>query len=203
MSEYTLSSQAYAKAVLHAAKYPWAMVHGLFLGEKNGSKFRLTDAIPLAHNWTQLTPMFDVALQQVKQYASSKNLVVAGYYVAYENPNTTQLSAAGALFAKTILAINPEAAAFVVDAKRFMEREDGRPALVPFVYANEQWKEQPAAFRDAKGQFVLENNQVLTTARILVEERAEIGIFDFDDHLDDVSLDWLQNNVLNERIRTA
>ncbi|KAJ1844440.1 hypothetical protein LPJ73_005170, partial [Coemansia sp. RSA 2703] len=75
MSEYTLSSQAYAKAVLHAAKYPWATVHGLFLGEKNGSKFRLTDAVPLAHNWTQLTPMFDVALQQVKQYASSKNLV--------------------------------------------------------------------------------------------------------------------------------
>ncbi|KAJ2727000.1 hypothetical protein GGI07_000117 [Coemansia sp. Benny D115] len=208
MSEYTVSSQAYAKAILHSAKYPWATVHGLFLSEKKDNKFRLVDAIPLAHNWTQLTPMFDVALQQVSIYAKSKGLVIGGYYTAYENPEALQLSASSALLAKATLSLNADAVAFVIDAKKF-KRAEG-PALVPFVFGSDlQWKEQTGAFSEkqksgGKGAlFWVENNQVLTTARILVEERAEVGLYDFDEHLDDVSLDWLQNTLLNERIRTA
>ncbi|KAJ2286349.1 hypothetical protein IWW55_006997, partial [Coemansia sp. RSA 2706] len=66
------------------------------------------------------------------------------------------------------------------------------------------WKEQPGAFGEGKGSaFRLENNQVLGTAQRLVAERAETAIHDFDEHLDDVTLDWLQNPLLNERIRTA
>ncbi|KAJ2233478.1 hypothetical protein IWW45_004158 [Coemansia sp. RSA 485] len=211
MPEYVVSSQAYAKAILHCAKYPWAAVQGLFLGEKKEGKFRLTDAVPLSHNWTQLTPMFDVALQQVQLYAKSNNLLVLGYYVANEDPESVQLSASSALFAKTILSINSDAAAFVIDAKNFKTSQAGQPALVAFSYVDSQWKEQTGAFSGSasKGSaknpatFSLENNQALTTARILVEERAEVGIYDFDEHLENVSLDWLQNNVLNERIRTA
>ncbi|KAJ1812581.1 hypothetical protein LPJ56_003816 [Coemansia sp. RSA 2599] len=212
MPEYVVSSQAYAKAILHCAKYPWAAVQGLFIGEKKDNKFRLTDAVPLSHNWTQLTPMFDVALQQAQLYAKSKDLAILGYYVANEDPESVQLSASSALFAKTVLSVNPDAAAFVIDAKNFKTSQSGQPALVAFSYVDSQWKEQPAAFsgsaskgsgKNSAATFTLENNQALTTARILVEERAEVGIYDFDEHLENVSLDWLQNSALNERIRTA
>ncbi|KAJ2498927.1 hypothetical protein GGH96_003927 [Coemansia sp. RSA 1972] len=207
MSEHTVSSQAYAKAVLHCAKYPWATVQGLFLTETKDNKIRYIDAIPLSHTWTQLTPMFDIALQQAQIFAASKNLSVGGYYVAYEDPNNIQLSASSALLAKAVLAINSNAVAFVIDAKH-LAPESVRSGLIPFVSVDSQWKEQAGAFdSDKKGgkgsEFVLENNRVLVTAKRLIAERAEAAIHDFDEHLDDVSLDWLQNPLLNEQIRTA
>ncbi|KAI8320610.1 UPF0172-domain-containing protein, partial [Martensiomyces pterosporus] len=199
MPEYVVSSQAYSKAILHCAKYPSETVHGLVLTEKKDSKVRVVDAVPIAHNWTQLTPMFDVALQQVSAYAASKQLSIGGYYVAYEDTTATQLSASGSLLAKTVLALNEEAVAFVVNAKN-LAPESTSPAFVPYVYGSDsQWKEQSGAFsgtseKGAKGSsFVLENNQVLITAKKLAAERAEIALHDFDEHLDNVSLDWLQN----------
>ncbi|KAJ2411589.1 hypothetical protein GGF41_006321, partial [Coemansia sp. RSA 2531] len=118
MTEYTISLQAYAKAVLHCAKYPWATVHGLFLAEKKDGKVRMVDAIPLAHNWTQLSPMFDVALQQAQVYAKTKGWSIGGYYVAYEDTESTQLSASGALLARAVSASNEGVVAFVIDAKK-------------------------------------------------------------------------------------
>ncbi|KAJ2342051.1 hypothetical protein GGF43_006024 [Coemansia sp. RSA 2618] len=211
MSEHVVSSQAYAKAVLHCAKYPWATVQGLFLTETKDNKVRYVDAIPLAHTWTQLTPMFDVALQQAQIYAETKKLSIGGYYVAYEDPNNIQLSATSALLAKALLVVNSSAVAFVVDAKH-LTPESTRPGLIPFVCVDSQWKEQTKAFasgekggeKGGKSQvFVLENNRVLITAKKLIAERAEAAIHDFDEHLEDVSLDWLQNPLLNEQIRTA
>ncbi|KAJ1819701.1 hypothetical protein GGH91_003842 [Coemansia sp. RSA 2671] len=208
MTEYTISLQAYAKAVLHCAKYSHASVHGLLLAEKKDGKVRMVDAIPLAHNWTQLTPMFDVALQQAQLYAKAKGWSVSGYYVAYEDTETTQLSASGALLARAVSASSGEdIVAFVIDAKK-LGPGSTQPGLVPYVSVDSQWKEQTAAFTGAKPKggaatFVLENNRVQAATLKLVAERADIGIHDFDEHLDDVTLDWLQNSALSERIRTA
>ncbi|KAJ2806194.1 hypothetical protein H4S07_003857 [Coemansia furcata] len=207
MTEYTISLQAYAKAVLHCAKYPWASVHGLLLTEKKDGKVRMVDAIPLAHNWTQLTPTFDVALQQAQAYAKTKGWSIGGYYVAYEDAETTQLSASGALLARAVSASNEDVVAFVIDAKK-LSPGSTQPGLVPYLNVDSQWKEQASAFTGAKPKggaatFVLENNRVQAATLKLVAERADIGIHDFDEHLDDVTLDWLQNNALSERIRTA
>ncbi|KAJ2759331.1 hypothetical protein H4S06_002283 [Coemansia sp. BCRC 34490] len=209
MTEYTVSVQAYAKAVLHCAKHPWATVHGLLLAEKKEGKIRFVDAVPLAHNWTNLTAMFDVALQQAQQYAKTKGLSVCGYYVAYEDTKATQLSASGALLAKTLVEADESTVAFVVDAKKLTPGSSAA-AFVPYVYAEPQWKEQSSAFGESgKGSgtkgasFVLENNRVVAVTRKLVGERAEVWVHDFDEHLDDVSLDWLQNQALSERIRTT
>ncbi|ORX72018.1 UPF0172-domain-containing protein [Linderina pennispora] len=208
MSEYVVSTRAYAKAILHCAKFPSETVHGLLLTEKKDGKIRIVDAVPVSHNWTQLTPMFDVALQQVRIYAKSQQLAVGGYYVAYEDPTDVQLSASGALLAKAVVSANEDAVAFVIDAKN-LSPEASKAAFVPFVYSEAQWKEQSGAFGDtvvkgSKGaSFVLENMQVLATTKKLVAERAEIGLVDFDEHMDNVTLDWIQNATLNERIRTA
>ncbi|KAJ2712477.1 hypothetical protein H4R19_002734 [Coemansia spiralis] len=204
MSEHTVSLLAYAKAVLHCAKYPWAAVHGLLLTEERDGKIRHVDAVPLAHTWAELAPMFDVALQQAQVFAASKGLAVGGYYAAYEDPNVTELSAAGALLANAVLAQNANAVAFVVDAKH-LGPDSTTPGLVPFVSADSQWKR--AAFaggkRGANAAFALENNRVLAATQKLVAERAEIAVHDFDEHLADVALDWLLNPALSERIRAA
>ncbi|KAJ2749382.1 hypothetical protein IWQ56_007241 [Coemansia nantahalensis] len=204
MSEHTVSLQAYAKAVLHCAKYPWAAVHGLLLTEKRDGKIRHVDAVPLAHTWTELAPMFDVALQQAQRFAASKGLSVGGYYAAYEDPSETELSAAGALLANAVLAQNADAVAFVLDAKQLAPGSTN-PGLVPYVSADSQWRraEFAGAKRAAGAVFSLENSRVLAATQTLVAERAEIAVHDFDEHLGDTSLDWLLNPVLSERIRAA
>ena len=78
-----LSIRAYAKIILHAAKYPHCAVNGVLLakippkGQKTG-KLSLIDAIPLFHQNLGLTPMVEVALTQIETHASGVGMAIAG-----------------------------------------------------------------------------------------------------------------------------
>ncbi|OAD46984.1 ER membrane protein complex subunit 8/9 like protein, partial [Eufriesea mexicana] len=93
MADISFSSRAYCKIILHAAKYPHCAINGLLLakqGNKNDGKsveLRIEDVIPLFHICLHVSPMAEVALTMIDQYAISKGLVLAGYYLANENIN--------------------------------------------------------------------------------------------------------------------
>lgn len=61
MSSYKSQVNAYAIPLLHAAKYPASDVCGVLLGKEN----EITTSVPFFHHWTTVTPMLEVALQQV------------------------------------------------------------------------------------------------------------------------------------------
>ena len=69
MAEVVVSTPAYCKLVLHAAKYPHRAVNGVLLAEKPKNKdvksVRVVDAVPLFHQALTLAPMMEVALIQV------------------------------------------------------------------------------------------------------------------------------------------
>ena len=71
MADITLSTTAYCKLLLHAAKYPQRAINGVLLAEKARSKdskgLKVVDAIPLFHLTLGLAPMMEVALMQVCQ----------------------------------------------------------------------------------------------------------------------------------------
>lgn len=67
MSGYTTKINAYAIPLLHAAKYPAFDVCGVLLGKAG----QVTTAVPFFHHWTTVTPMLEVALQQVKRNCKS------------------------------------------------------------------------------------------------------------------------------------
>ena len=69
----SLSPLAYLKVVLHAAKYPAYTVFGLLVGtvDAASSTCTVSDAIPLVHAWTDLSPMTEAALQLVRQSLES------------------------------------------------------------------------------------------------------------------------------------
>lgn len=68
MSDVKISSRAYTKIILHAAKYPYASVNGILLAAKDKSKNQyIVDAIPLFHQCLNVTPMAEVALVQVNE----------------------------------------------------------------------------------------------------------------------------------------
>ena len=69
MADVVLSRKAYAKPILHAAKYPHCAVNGLLLSERqkhrDGKVLKIADAIPLFHSSLTLAPMMEVALTMV------------------------------------------------------------------------------------------------------------------------------------------
>lgn len=66
MSDVKVSSRAYTKIILHAAKYPYTAVNGILLSSKDKSKNQyIIDAIPLFHQCLNVTPMAEIALVQV------------------------------------------------------------------------------------------------------------------------------------------
>ena len=69
MAEIDVSVQAYAKMLLHAAKYPHCAVNGILLAEDSKHKekkvLRFVDCVPLFHISLTLAPMLEAALLQV------------------------------------------------------------------------------------------------------------------------------------------
>lgn len=70
-----LTTQAYCKMLLHAAKYPHCAVNGLLVAEKQKEKKKdshstpilCVDCIPLFHGTLALAPMLEVALTLVSE----------------------------------------------------------------------------------------------------------------------------------------
>lgn len=71
-----LTSQAYCKMLLHAAKYPHYAVNGLLVAEKTKEKKKdghsdpvlCVDCVPLFHGTLALAPMLEVALTLVSKW---------------------------------------------------------------------------------------------------------------------------------------
>lgn len=76
MGEISLDTVAYAKIILHAAKYPHCAVNGVLLADatkaREGSKTQeidIVDAVPLFHHSHNLSPMAEMALTQVGTFS--------------------------------------------------------------------------------------------------------------------------------------
>lgn len=77
-----LTTQAYCKMLLHAAKYPHCAVNGLLVAEKHKKtdspkdSVLCVDCIPLFHGALALAPMLEVALTLVRQFFIHISFVV-------------------------------------------------------------------------------------------------------------------------------
>lgn len=93
------SVEAYAKALLHCQKYPTQAVSGFLIGKRlnesgTSDSVFVADAVPLFHTimMTHPHPMLAVAHAQVSSYARTKGLVLLGYYVANERVGDDSVS---------------------------------------------------------------------------------------------------------------
>jgi len=66
-----VSHQAYVKIILHAAKHPHKPVNGVLLGSLSGKTVNVSDAVPLLHLWTGLSPMMEIGLDLVRTLATT------------------------------------------------------------------------------------------------------------------------------------
>ncbi len=67
---HIVSTEAYAKIMLHALKFPARPVFGIVLGREEGKNLYVCDAIPLFHNYP-LAPMLEISMMQVLTASSA------------------------------------------------------------------------------------------------------------------------------------
>ncbi|KAL0961390.1 hypothetical protein HGRIS_006341 [Hohenbuehelia grisea] len=196
MVSYTFSSKAYLKLFFHAAKHPHRPVNGVLLGQKStDASVSIVDAVPLLHHWTNLSPMMEIGLDLAGQYAESLGLKVVGYYQACERLDETALAPVGEKVASKIQSSFKDAVAFVVDGQRVGL---GEVALIPYESTSTStWRPnsaQNAAFTPDSPYKLADSRLPEQAAKYVREEQRHEQFGDFDDHLEDVSIDWLRND---------
>ncbi|KAF9457438.1 hypothetical protein BDZ94DRAFT_1285275 [Collybia nuda] len=196
MSSYTISSQAYFKIFFHAAKHPHKAVNGVLLGNLANGTVSIDDAVPLLHHWTSLSPMMEIGLDLAGQYADSVGMKLVGYYQASERLDDTTLVPVGEKVVSRIRAGFAQAVAFVIDGEK-IGTDDA--ALIPYISASSvsPWRpfsgEMPP-FSSQSSQFRLASSDLPARAVEFVRDEHRHQKFgDFDDHLENVSIDWLRN----------
>jgi len=200
-TSYSVSHQAYVKFALHAAKYPYKQVAGVFVGKLTGSNaVDIVDAIPLLHLQTSLRLGMEIGLDLARNHAQSMGLKLVGYYQASENLVDTALAPAGERVGDALKAGFSQAIVFVVDNEQLSA---GEPALLPYLPQGSHWK--PAAQESGARPFSTGSNFVLKNTsspsrvlQLIKGERLHEKLGDFDDNLEDVSIDWLKNELCND-----
>ncbi|KAJ6646330.1 ER membrane protein complex subunit 8/9 like [Pseudolycoriella hygida] len=193
MTDVKISSRAYTKIILHAAKYPYAAVNGLLLAAKDKSKNQfIVDAIPLFHQCLNVTPMAEIALVQVEAMAADEGLLIAGYYAAAENFNDSSIEKIpGARIPEKIAEHFSNAVCVMVDNKA-MSLNMERPAIKAWQNADSRW---------VKTNFSVDScDSTLEAVSALLQKGAMKDINDFDNYLDNVENDWL-NEHLNRDLK--
>jgi len=197
---YTLSYKAYLKLILHAAKYPHAPVNGVLLGSSSSSTkdVLVSDAIPLLHHWTSLSPMMEIGLDLARNHAESIGLHIVGYYQATERIDEDVLSPVGERVASLIRERFEDAFAIVINSAA-MDLES--PPLVPYLPSRSSSGTPSWARTESFSppQFNLSDANSVTKARESVRTEGTHKKFgDFDDHLEDVTVDWLRGGEWGE-----
>jgi hypothetical protein len=107
----SISGQAYALALLHAAAHPSSTVLGLLLGTA-GPEVVVTDALPLIHRNAALSPTAELGLALARERAKGAKMTVVGIYVAQSEEGG--LGRAGEALLKALKADVPGAVALLV-----------------------------------------------------------------------------------------
>ncbi|KAK4054951.1 hypothetical protein OIV83_000875 [Microbotryomycetes sp. JL201] len=191
MPQYTISALAYLKIVLHAAKYPSARVVGLLIGPASDDAL-VTDAIPMLHHWTDLSMATEACLQLADIHCKNHNLCFKGVYVCNELLEDIAPPATIVRLATAVAQQSPKQTTLLtaLDSKRL---NSGTSALIAHSVSALTTSSMKPLDASSIG---LEPESAASTAF----ERARTGqaklLGDFDDHLEDATVDWLDNKAI-------
>ncbi|EJT98251.1 UPF0172-domain-containing protein [Dacryopinax primogenitus] len=200
---YTISSLAYLKVLLHATKYPTNPVNGVLLttSPSGAADIEVSDAVPLLHHWTSLSPMMEIGLDLAGGFAEDNGLRIIGYYEASDRADEKTLGPIGDRIVSKIKATSPDAIALVLDAAGLSMGEAG---LIPYI-ASPSLKIIPNSFTSRPPSTRSTDSKQVSTFHLaavdlprkalgaIKEQSLQNELGDFDDHLEDVRIDWLKN----------
>ncbi|XP_023289057.1 ER membrane protein complex subunit 8/9 homolog [Orussus abietinus] len=133
---------------------------------------------------------------QIDQLASRKGLVIAGYYFANENINDTSIDKPAHRIADKIAENFSGALLVALDNKELSYSMKSNPLRVS-QHVDGKWEVKDKSNLSYEG-----GTYVLDLACWLLKSEKQRSLIDFDNHLDNVALDF-QNQKLNEIIEST
>lgn len=192
MDPINITAKAYCKLMMHAAKYPHCAVNGVLLAKNNnGKEVEIVDSVPLFHICLNLTPMAEIALVQVDQAASAEGLYIAGYYTANENLDENQIEKVQHRVSDKIADNCNNALLILIDNEN--------------IGSSDEMAIKVAQYIDGKYRKIdinrvnIDPEDTIRACNVLLHNDICKSLVDFDNHLDDISLDWM-NKHLNKEI---
>lgn len=196
-SEYEISTRAYCKMIMHAAKYPSSNINGLLLAKKTGEQrgVKYVDCIPLFHINTALAPMVEVALAQIENEVGRSGLMISGFYHAHDNLRDNHVDTFSQKIADKIADNIPGTLLVTIDSKKLSLNIDS-PALILHQHeaSSGKWKK-----REGSSVRLEHDTVTLQCATAVIHKKIYKDIVDFDTHLDDISMDY-RNVEMNMEI---
>ncbi|CAG0916591.1 unnamed protein product [Notodromas monacha] len=190
---------AVAKTYLHAAKYPNHPLNGVLLASETEDGLLVKDAIPFFHSQLELTPMLEIALCQIDAYCKANDLQIAGYYEVEDTPGNLKKPGFRAnCITERISEHYPGTFVMFPDVRALFEPTEFKNMV--YVYTcppGDKWKSAKSY-----GLLDLDLADFVSGLRVLMQDGVHKTLTDFDDHLDDISLDW-KNRNLNERLKAT
>ncbi|KAI4968293.1 hypothetical protein ZWY2020_057948 [Hordeum vulgare] len=202
---YEVAQAAYVKLALHALKHPAAAVNGLLVGRladpaaSPAAVVSVADAVPLSHqpHHLPLLPTLELALTLVEDHFQPQGLAVVGYYHANARRDDADLPAVAKRVGDHIFRYFPRAAVLLLDNVKLEEVVKGssRDAVVQ-LYTRDSSKSWRQAGSDGSSQLKLKEPSTNVVLADHVTTKKWQQVVDFDDHLDDISKDWLNASLL-------
>lgn len=196
-AKFQLSHKAYTKLIIHAAKYPHAPVNGVLLGAATSSNgpVVVADAVPLLHQWTSLSPMMEIGLDLARTHAESAGMTLLGYYQATQRLDDDEgLSAVGQKITSTLREKYKDAFALVIDSASIASTTT--PPLIAYLSTSQGFNK--SSFSPT---FALAEADSVERALAAVRGDSLSKFGDFDDHLEDVSVDWLRGGIWGDEFK--
>ncbi|KAE8691899.1 ER membrane protein complex subunit 8/9-like protein [Hibiscus syriacus] len=173
--KYEILQNAYIKLVLHALKHKTTAVNGVLLGRvnpQNESVVEIIESVPLFHSNLSLLPPLEIAFIMIEEHYGSKVSGIVGYFHANERFADAELGIVAKNIGDHICRYFPRAVVFL-----FYIRD-----------ASKNWK---LAGPDGGSRLVIKELAANVVLSDYISSEKWQDVVDFDDHLDDIKMDWL------------
>lgn len=194
-TKYEIQQNAYIKLVLHAIKHKTSAVNGILLGRLSGDGIvDIVDSVPLFHSQIGVLPPLEIALIMIEEYYTDKGLSIVGYFHANERFDDLELSNVAKNIGDHISKYLPVAALLLLDNKKFealAKGKDRSPVMQLYTKdGSRSWK-----LADENNLLSIKEPAANVVLLDYISSNKSKDIVDFDDHLDDISKDWLNSEL--------
>ncbi|KAL6975169.1 hypothetical protein U1Q18_023963 [Sarracenia purpurea var. burkii] len=193
---YEIGQNAYIKLILHALKHQNSAVNGVLLGRLSGADSNLvleiTDSVPLFHSQIGLLPPLEIALIQIEEYYGAQGLNIVGFFHANERFDDFELGNVAKNIGDHIHQNFPQAALLLLDNKKLEVLPKGKDrSPVMQLYTRDSARTWKLFGSDGSSRLFVKEPTANIILLDYISSRKWQDIVDFDDHLDDISQDWL------------
>ncbi|XP_011095578.1 ER membrane protein complex subunit 8/9 homolog [Sesamum indicum] len=195
---FEIHQNAYIKLVLHALKHRTSAVNAVLLGRSAGagSAVEIVESVPLCHSQIGLLPPLEIALIMIEEYYGEKGLSLVGYFHANERCDDFELASVAKNIGDHITRYFPQAALLLLDNKKLESLPKGKdrsPVMQLYIKdASSSWK---LVGSDGSNQLAIKEPSANIVLLDCISSKKWQEIIDFDDHLDDISKDWLNSEL--------